>query len=125
MGFLGILIILVCVVLCLIVLVQNSKGGGLASNFSSSNQILGVAKTKDILEQITWGAAGVLLLLCLLATPKAIRATQPTTAGAGGTGDQKKEVKVSEDEKSETKRWAKAFPAPANPPAGTTAPTGK
>jgi preprotein translocase subunit SecG len=66
----GILIIIVCVALSFVILIQNSKGGGLASNFSSSNQILGVAKTKDIIEQITWIGAGLLLILCLLATPK-------------------------------------------------------
>jgi len=70
MGFIGVLIIIVCAVLILVVLVQNSKGGGLASNFSSSNQILGVAKTKDVLEQITWIAAGILFILCLFSTPK-------------------------------------------------------
>ena len=66
----GILIIIVCVILSFVILIQNSKGGGLASNFSSSNQILDVAYTKDTIEQITWIGAGLLLLLCLLATPK-------------------------------------------------------
>ena len=45
----GVLIIVTCVLLALIVLVQSSKGGGLASNFSSSNQFMGVRKTADFL----------------------------------------------------------------------------
>ena len=41
----SVLILITCVLLGLVVLVQNSKGGGLASNFSSSNQFMGVRKT--------------------------------------------------------------------------------
>jgi len=62
-----ILIVVVCVFLTLIVLVQNSKGGGLAANFSASNQIMGVRKTADFLEKATWTLASSLIALCLLA----------------------------------------------------------
>jgi preprotein translocase subunit SecG len=61
-----VLIFIVCVLLVLIVLVQNSKGGGLASNFQSSNQIMGVRKTTDFLEKATWVLAGSLLLLSIM-----------------------------------------------------------
>lgn len=61
----SILVILTCVLLTLIVLVQSSKGGGLASNFSSSNQFMGVRKTADFLEKSTWTLAIVLLVLSL------------------------------------------------------------
>ena len=44
-----VLIVVTCIFTILIVLVQNSKGGGLASNFSSSNQYMGVRKTADFL----------------------------------------------------------------------------
>ena len=64
--FISVLILIVCVLLTLVVLVQNSKGGGLASNFSSSNQIMGVRKTADFLEKATWTLAGALLLLSLV-----------------------------------------------------------
>jgi preprotein translocase subunit SecG len=50
----------------LVVLVQNSKGGGLASNFSSSNQYMGVRKTADFLEKFTWVLSVAILVLCLL-----------------------------------------------------------
>jgi preprotein translocase subunit SecG len=63
-----ILIILVCVLLVLVVLVQNSKGGGLASGFVSSNQIMGVQKTTDFIEKLTWGLALGLVVLCLVAS---------------------------------------------------------
>ena len=62
-----ILIVAVCIFLILIVLVQNSKGGGLAANFSASNQIMGVRKTADFLEKATWTLAGSLVLLCIIA----------------------------------------------------------
>ena len=64
----SILIVIVGVLLVLIVLVQNSKGGGLASGFASSNQFMGVRKTADFLEKATWTLAACLLLFCLLAT---------------------------------------------------------
>jgi preprotein translocase subunit SecG len=51
-----------------IVLIQNSKGGGLASGFSSSNQIVGVQRTTDFLEKGTWILAISLLVLCLIST---------------------------------------------------------
>ena len=59
-------VILVSILLILIVLVQNSKGGGLASNFSASNQIMGVRKTTDFLEKATWYLAGAMFVLCIL-----------------------------------------------------------
>lgn len=61
----SVLILIACVLLGLIVLVQNSKGGGLASNFASSNQFMGVRKTADFLEKSTWTLAIVLLVLSL------------------------------------------------------------
>lgn len=62
----SVLILITCILLALIVLVQNSKGGGLASNFASSNQFMGVRKTADFLEKSTWTLAVVLLSLSLL-----------------------------------------------------------
>jgi preprotein translocase subunit SecG len=64
--FISVLILITCVLIGLIVLVQNSKGGGLASNFASSNQIMGVRKTADFLERATWTLAVVLLFLSLV-----------------------------------------------------------
>ncbi len=64
----SVLILITCILLVLIVLVQNSKGGGLASNFSSSNQVMGVRKTTDFLEKSTWTLAIVLVVLTLAST---------------------------------------------------------
>ena len=61
----SILILISSVLLVLIVLIQNSKGGGLASGFSSSNQVLGVRKTTDFLEKATWGLAITVMVLCI------------------------------------------------------------
>jgi len=61
----SVLILIVSFLMMLVVLVQNSKGGGLASNFSSHNQILGVRKTTDFLEKTTWTLAVLLVLFCL------------------------------------------------------------
>ena len=62
------IILFVCILLILIVLVQNPKGGGLASSFSSSNQFMGVKRTADFVEKATWGFAAALLVLSILAT---------------------------------------------------------
>lgn len=63
-------IVLICiltVLLILIVLVQNSKGGGLTGEFGGlgSNQLMGVKKTTDLLEQITWGLGIGIMVLSL------------------------------------------------------------
>ena len=63
-----VLIVIVCVLLILVVLVQNSKGGGLASGFAGSNQVMGVKKTTDFIEKLTWGLALSLVILCLVAS---------------------------------------------------------
>ena len=64
----SVFILIVSFLMMLVVLVQNSKGGGLVSNLSSSNQILGVRKTTDFLEKATWTLAIVLVLLCLVSS---------------------------------------------------------
>lgn len=61
-------IVIVSVLLILIVLAQNPKGGGLASNFAGSNQIMGVRRTADFLEKATWTLAIALVVLSFLAT---------------------------------------------------------
>lgn len=77
----SVLILIASALMVLVVLVQNSKGGGLASNFASSNQYMGVRKTADFLEKTTWTLAIVLLVLSLFsifAIPKGqgVKATQ-------------------------------------------------
>ncbi|MDR0790496.1 MAG: preprotein translocase subunit SecG [Bacteroidales bacterium] len=100
--FVTILAIIVAILLALVVLVQNSKGGGLAANFASQTQVMGVRKTADFLEKTTWGLAVALLVLSLAATslvpkqatidttktdlnPNAIKTTIPTQQPAQPT----------------------------------------
>ena len=74
--FVSILIIIACVLQILIVLVQNSKGGGLAANFTSTGQSMGVRKTADFLEKSTWTLAITILVLSVGATAAIPRETQ-------------------------------------------------
>ena len=57
------LMVIASVLMCIIVLIQNSKGGGLASSFSSSNAIMGVRKTTDFIEKLTWGLAAFMVVM--------------------------------------------------------------
>jgi preprotein translocase subunit SecG len=66
--FISIIIIIACIIQVMIVLVQNSKGGGLAANFTSAGQSMGIRKTADFLEKSTWTLAAAILILCVVAT---------------------------------------------------------
>ncbi len=58
-----ILALIAALLLILIVLVQNPKGGGLASNVGNANQLGGVRQTTDFLEKATWTLAVAILVL--------------------------------------------------------------
>ena len=64
----SVIIVVASVLLTLIVLVQNSKGGGLAANFAAGNTTFGVRQTADFLEKTTWVLAAIVLVLCIVAT---------------------------------------------------------
>ena len=69
-----ILIVIAALLMIGIVLIQESKGGGLASNFSSSNQIMGVRKTTDVIEKTTWALAAAMVVfsvVCAYVAPTA------------------------------------------------------
>jgi len=59
---------IVCLLLMLVVLVQNPKGGGIDSTFggSQANQMLGASRSTDVIEKITWALAAALFALCVL-----------------------------------------------------------
>jgi preprotein translocase subunit SecG len=60
------LIIIASVVLGLIILIQNPKGGGLSSSLGGfGNQLMGVKQTTDVLEKGTWLFAAIIGVLCL------------------------------------------------------------
>jgi preprotein translocase subunit SecG len=69
------------VLLVLVVLAQNSKGGGLSSQFggSGASNLIGVKKTGDLLERLTWGFAIAIMVFTL--------ATNFTTPNTGGTDE--------------------------------------
>jgi len=76
------LIVVVSVLLVLVILAQNSKGGGLTSQFggSGASNMIGVKKTTDLLEKITWGLA---IALCVLAISSKFVADSDTSNNNG------------------------------------------
>ena len=80
----GILVIIASIILGLIVLVQNPKGGGLSGRLGGfSNQLMGVKQTTDVLEKGTWVFAGIVAVLCVI-SPVFI----PKTAGGSSKNDE-------------------------------------
>jgi preprotein translocase subunit SecG len=116
--FVTVLIIVACFLQILIVLVQNSKGGGLAANFTSAGQTMGIRKTADFLEKSTWTLAIAILVLCVVATASIPRG-----------GDQQKsriqkQIESTIDPNA-VPTLPTATPSVVNPPATTTPQTGK
>ena len=70
-----ILVILASILMCGIVLIQESKGGGLASSFASSNQSMGVRKTTDFLEKATWCLAAAMVILSIVSAAFVVKTT--------------------------------------------------
>ena len=68
MNILFVILIIICAVaLMAVVLIQNAKGGGLASNVGISTQMLGgVKKATDGIEKLTWGLMISLFVLCIV-----------------------------------------------------------
>lgn len=64
----SILIFLASILLVGVVLIQKSKGGGLAASASNYNQFMGVRKTTDFVEKATWGLA---IFICVLSIASA------------------------------------------------------
>ncbi len=85
-------------------MIQNSKGGGLASGFSSSNAVLGVRKTTDFLEKATWTLAGVMVVCSILSA-------YALNYGGGSSQDAIMQQAVEQQSTN-----------PYNMPVGTTAP---
>jgi preprotein translocase subunit SecG len=106
-----ILLVIVSFLLGVVVLVQNSKGGGLSAGFSASNQIMGVRKTTDFLEKLTWGFAISMLVLAM-----AGNFVLPKNAATGNSS-------IIEEQIQNAPAPAPAPAAPAAPaPGGTTPP---
>ncbi|PQL93181.1 preprotein translocase subunit SecG [Apibacter adventoris] len=67
-GIIMIFIIIACILLVLVVLSQNPKGGGLSSTFGGSGtQMFGVQKTNDFMDKATWSLGGIIVVLSIFA----------------------------------------------------------
>lgn len=62
------LIIIASVLLVLVVLMQNPKGGGLSTDFGAAGQLGGVKKTTDFIEKATWSLAGFIAVASIIMT---------------------------------------------------------
>lgn len=63
--FLVVLILFVAILLTLVVLAQNSKGGGL-TDASGASQVIGAQRSTNWIEKATWALSITLFALCLL-----------------------------------------------------------
>jgi preprotein translocase subunit SecG len=112
-----VIILIVCFLLAVVVLAQNPKGGGLSSQFGSGGaaNLMGVKRTGDLLERLTWGFAIGLMVLTL--------GTHVLNGTSAGTGPVRS---VNQRKALETR--LPAAPAPAIPgaaaPGGAAAPSG-
>ncbi len=104
-----VLILIVCLLLALVVLAQNPKGGGLSSQFGAGGaaNLMGVKRTGDLLEKLTWGFAIGLIILSL-----------GTHMIGGSEGPARS---INQQRAQQVKLPAPA--APAAPAPGATAPT--
>lgn len=73
--FLSILIVLASIAIVFVITIQNSKGGGLASGFAASNNVMGVRRTTDLIEKITWGLAIAIAVLAIISVKWVPRST--------------------------------------------------
>jgi preprotein translocase subunit SecG len=119
--FIDIIHVFVCVVLMLVVLLQQGKGGGMGAAFGGSTaQVFGGRGAGNILTRATAICAGIFML------------TSVSLAYLSSSGDRALRAKVAEEESRRKvkgqKREKEKSDAPANsgsaaPPTTTTAPT--
>jgi len=83
------LIILSSILLIVAVYIQNPKGGGISSDFSSPSQLGGVQKSNEFIDKLTWSLAGIIVVSSILITirqpkpPKPIEQKAPKTEQNG------------------------------------------
>ena len=129
-NLLVVFIIIASLLMIFIVLIQESKGGGLASNFSASNSIMGVRKTTDVVEKTTWGLAIAMVVfsvICAYVAPSATgdqsvmenattqsQSTNPTNTQGFGAGQT---APATGTQKAAPAAGNNAAPAAGNAPA--------
>lgn len=110
MTFLIILLIIICIALGLFVLVQNPKGGGLATGGSGSN-MFGVQRTGDVLEKGTWILLALIVVISLAVT---------TIAKTSGGGASESRLQQQLDKTPNASPIGSGMTAPSSSPAATT-----
>ncbi len=93
--FFSIITIVVCVLLVLVILVQNSKGGGIQSQFGAATQIMGVKKGTEFIEKATWGLAIALILLSVLMSPQGTVVDTSSNEDGGSVTKKKAQTAVA------------------------------
>lgn len=66
LGVIYTLMIVASVLLILVILMQNPKGGGFSTDFGSASQLGGVRRASDFLEKATWSLATFIVVLALI-----------------------------------------------------------
>lgn len=107
-----VLILLTAILLIGVVLIQKSKGGGLASSFASANQVMGVRQTNTVIEKLTWWLVGLLWVFCVCATY-----TMPRSNSNSGIRVQDAPAQTLPSGTFDTELPAAPAPAPAETPA--------
>ena len=124
-----ILIVIAAVLMIGIVLIQESKGGGLSTSFAQYNQIGGVRKTTDFIEKATWGLAAAMVIISVICAWVAPTATTDTSVMEGienpvtnpnnlpgfGASQQKDAAPATEGAAPAAEKPAEAPAAPAQP----------
>lgn len=113
-----IFIVIASILMIGIVLIQKSKGGGLASNYASSNQILGVRKTNSFVEKATWTLAIVICVLSIasaffISGTKAEQASRTQDVPSQTTAPANFGTPAAKKEAPKTAQAPAAAPAPA------------
>ena len=110
----AILIMIASILLIGVILIQKSKGGGLAANVNNYNQFMGVRKTTDFVEKATWILAA---FICALSIASAF-VTSPSIVEAA---PQIKKLPASETQAPTFETQVEDAPAAAAAPASKAA----
>jgi preprotein translocase subunit SecG len=110
----SILTVIVCILLTLVILIQNSKGGGIQSQFGAATQIMGVKRGTEFIEKATWGLAITLILLSILMTPKSNMISTETESGSVAKKRAQSAVSVPQQQAPSSQNQAPQTP-PSNP----------
>ncbi|MBQ0151472.1 MAG: preprotein translocase subunit SecG [Chryseobacterium sp.] len=83
-----VLIMIASILLAIVVMAQNPKGGGLSSTFGgASSAQFGVQRTNDFMEKATWSLGATIIILILISVvitgkPKQVAPPMPTKTEA-------------------------------------------